>query len=142
MEDQSVRTVFDVNRKQIFEEFLDKPFLSNLGNSLKRHCFSIFSSQMVDIVSDNSNQVALEVDAFERMRKLKILHLNQVQVSGPSRNFPKGLRWLSWGRFPHQSIPPDFPLESLVALDMQYSRLKNVWKGTKVCYSPSTSYFF
>ncbi|KAI8556041.1 hypothetical protein RHMOL_Rhmol05G0222200 [Rhododendron molle] len=41
---------------------------------------------------------------------------------------------MCWRGFPVKSIPGDFPLESLVALDMQYSRLKNVWEGTKVCY--------
>ncbi|XP_058216413.1 disease resistance protein RPV1-like [Rhododendron vialii] len=122
-------TIFGDNRKRCYEEFLGKPLLSNLGDSLKRYGFSIFSSHLED--QKNSNLVALEADAFARMNKLKLLQLNCVQISGPYKKFPKGLRWLCWREFPLKSIPSDFPLESLVALDMQYSRLKNVWEGTK-----------
>ncbi|XP_058216248.1 disease resistance protein RPV1-like [Rhododendron vialii] len=124
-------TIFGDNRKRSYEEFLGKPLLSNLGGSLERYCFSIFSSHLEPTILENSNLVALEADAFAGMNKLKLLQLNHVHISGPYKKFPKGLRWLCWRGFPLKSIPGDFPLESLVALDMQYSRLKNVWEGTK-----------
>lgn len=90
---------------------------------------------MAATAPENSNQVALDANAFARMRKLKLLQLNHVRISGPYGNLPKGLRWLYWRGFPLKSIPGDFPMEDLVALDMHYSNLKNVWDGTKVCYS-------
>ncbi|XP_058216254.1 disease resistance protein RPV1-like [Rhododendron vialii] len=124
-------TVFGDNRKRHYEEYLGKHLLSNFGSSLKRYGFNIFSSNLEPTDSQNSNRVALEVDAFARMNKLKVLQLNGVHISGPYKKFPKGLRWLCWRGFPLESISCDFPLESLVALDMQYSRLKNVWEGTK-----------
>ncbi|XP_058216941.1 disease resistance protein LAZ5-like [Rhododendron vialii] len=124
-------TVFGDNRKRRYEEYLGKPLLSNLGGSLKRYGFSIFSSNLKPTNSENSNRVALEADAFARMNKLKVLQLNGVHISGSYKKFPKGLRWLCWRGFPLESISGDFPLESLVALDMQYSQLKNVWEGTK-----------
>ncbi|KAG5550623.1 hypothetical protein RHGRI_015536 [Rhododendron griersonianum] len=125
-------SVFGDNRKRRYEEFLGKPLLSNLGGSLKRYGFTIFSSHLEPTDPENSNiPVALEVDAFARMNKLKLLQLNRVHISGPYKKFPKRLRWLCWRGFPLKSIPGDFPLESLVALDMQYSRLKYVWAGTK-----------
>ncbi|KAI8556038.1 hypothetical protein RHMOL_Rhmol05G0221900 [Rhododendron molle] len=123
--------IFGGNRKRSYEEFLGKPLLSNLGGSLERYCFSIFSSHLEPTIPENSNLEALEADAFTGMNKLKLLQLNRVHISGPYKKFPKGLRWLCWREFPLKSIPGDFPLESLVALDMQYSRLKNVWDGTK-----------
>ncbi|XP_058216269.1 disease resistance protein RPV1-like isoform X2 [Rhododendron vialii] len=124
-------TVFGENRKRRYEEFLGKPLLSNLGGSLKRYGFSIFSSYLEPTDSKNSNPMALEPDAFARLNKLKLLQLNGVHIRGSYKKFPKGLRWLCWHGFQLKSIPSDFPLECLVALHMQYSSLKNVWEGAK-----------
>ncbi|CAL5401810.1 unnamed protein product [Camellia sinensis] len=79
----------------------------------------------------NSNKIALEVDAFARMHKLKLLQLNNLQVNGSFEDFPKGLRWLCWHGFPFKSICNDFPLESPVVLEMRYNNLQKVWEGTK-----------
>ncbi|KAL7257917.1 hypothetical protein ACSBR1_004107 [Camellia fascicularis] len=79
----------------------------------------------------NSDKIALEVDAFARMHKLKLLQIQNLQVNGSFENFPKGLRWLCWHGFSFNSICDDFPLDNLVVLDMQYSNLQKVWEGTK-----------
>ncbi|GFY94658.1 hypothetical protein Acr_10g0000430 [Actinidia rufa] len=65
------------------------------------------------------------------MRNLRLLHLNAVKIKGGFKDFPKRLTWLSWHRFSLKSIPSDFPMESLVALDLSHSKLEHVWKGTK-----------
>ncbi|XP_058190551.1 disease resistance protein RPV1-like isoform X2 [Rhododendron vialii] len=80
----------------------------------------------------NSNMVVIEAYTFNKMYNLRLLKLSGVQLSGTSKAFPKGLRWLYWRGFPSESFPNDFPLENLVSLDMRYSNLKQVWKGTKV----------
>ncbi|KAL7237768.1 hypothetical protein ACSBR2_003965 [Camellia fascicularis] len=95
----------------------------------------MFSSKNVGAAPGNSNQVTLEVDAFARMHKLKLLQLNYVQISGSLENFPKGLRWLCWHRFPFKSVPRDFPLESLIVLNMSYSSLQIIWEGDKLLIS-------
>ncbi|KAI8556489.1 hypothetical protein RHMOL_Rhmol05G0256900 [Rhododendron molle] len=130
-EDIYASTILGDNRKRRYEEFLQKPLLLNLGSSLKRFGFSIFSSHLEPTDQEKSNLVALEADAFAKMCKLKLLQLNCIHISGPYKKFPRELRWLCWHGFPLKSIPGDFPLESLVALDMQYSCLKMVWEGTK-----------
>ncbi|XP_058191987.1 disease resistance protein RPV1-like [Rhododendron vialii] len=82
----------------------------------------------------NSNTSKLVViDAFSEMDNLKLLQLNYVQISGPFKKFPNKLRWLCWHGFPLKTIPSDFPMGSLVALDLQYSNFKRVWEGTKFC---------
>ncbi|XP_016649729.1 PREDICTED: TMV resistance protein N-like [Prunus mume] len=83
----------------------------------------------------NSNEKVLETNAFSRMRELKLLHLSHVQLNGSYAEFCTGLRWLCWTKFPLDSIPVDFPLESVIILEMQYSGLRQVFKGTK--YLPS-----
>ncbi|XP_040364496.1 disease resistance protein RPV1 [Rosa chinensis] len=81
--------------------------------------------------SRNSSKVVLETNAFTRMHKLRLLQLSHVQLSGRYKEFPAGLRWLCWIKFPLASLPADFPLESLVALEMCYSSLRRLWRGTK-----------
>ncbi|KAI8023819.1 Disease resistance protein RRS1, partial [Camellia lanceoleosa] len=128
-EDKYDRTIFGINRKRHYDECLDMPLLSNVGNSFKRHCFGF--SKNVGTALGNSNQIPLEVDAFARMHKLRLLQLKYIQISGSFENFPKGLRWLCWHGFPFKSIPHDFPLENLIVLDMSYSWLQIAWKGAK-----------
>ena len=79
-----------------------------------------------------SNQIKLKTEAFVRMQNLRLLHLNDVKIKGGFKDFPKRLAWLSWHRFSLKSIPSDFPMESLVALDLSHSKLEHVWKRTKV----------
>ncbi|CAL5340843.1 unnamed protein product [Camellia sinensis] len=131
LEDKYDKTVIGVNRKRHFKEFLSTSLMSNVGNSFKRRRFGIFSWQTVGIALRNSDKIALEVDAFARMHKLKLLQLKNLQVNGSFENFPKGLRWLCWHGFPFNSICDDFPLDNLVVLEMPYSNLQKVWEGTK-----------
>ncbi|XP_058189513.1 disease resistance protein RPV1-like [Rhododendron vialii] len=80
----------------------------------------------------NSDMAVIEANTFEKMYNLRLLKLSGVQLSGTSKAFPKKLRWLYWHGFPSASFPNDFPLVNLVSLDMRYSNLKQLWKGTKV----------
>ncbi|KAK9944487.1 hypothetical protein M0R45_010051 [Rubus argutus] len=81
--------------------------------------------------SRNSSKVVLETNAFTSMHKLRLLQLSHVQLTGCYKEFPTGLRWMCWLKFPLPSIPSDFPLESLVVLEMCHSSLRQVWTGTK-----------
>ncbi|KAL6289855.1 hypothetical protein ACE6H2_007365 [Prunus campanulata] len=79
----------------------------------------------------NSKEIVLETNAFARMHELKLLHLSHVQLDGSYAEFCTRLRWLCWNKFPLDSIPTDFPLGSLIVLEMQYSSLRQVFKGTE-----------
>ncbi|XP_070680744.1 disease resistance protein RUN1-like [Malus domestica] len=79
----------------------------------------------------NTTETVLETNAFEKMRKLQLLHLSHVRLDGCYADLPTGLRWLCWLQFPLDSIPIEFPLGCLIVLEMQYSRLRQVWKGKK-----------
>ncbi|CAN6684964.1 unnamed protein product [Malus baccata var. baccata] len=81
----------------------------------------------------NSNdQIVLETNGFAQMHKLKLLQLSYVQLNGCYKEFSTGLRWLCWFKFPFDSLPSNFPLESLVALEMCCSSLREVWKETEL----------
>nr|XP_028949137.1 disease resistance-like protein CSA1 [Malus domestica] len=79
----------------------------------------------------NTNETIFETNAFERIHKLQLLHLRCVPLEGCYANFPTGLRLLCWLEFSLDSIPIDFPPECLIVLEMQYSSLREVCKGTK-----------
>ncbi|CAL8107786.1 unnamed protein product [Prunus armeniaca] len=71
--------------------------------------------------------------AFANLKKLRLLHLSGVELTGEYKDFPKKLIWLCWHYFPLESIPDDFPMQpKLVALDLQDSFLKRVWKDCKL----------
>ncbi|KAK9058302.1 hypothetical protein SSX86_023143 [Deinandra increscens subsp. villosa] len=77
----------------------------------------------------------LETLALSDMRKLRILQLNYVQLSGSYKNFPHGLRWLCMHGFLLSYIPSDLPMEHIVVLDMSNSKLRRLWNKPKVLRS-------
>ncbi|KAK2977709.1 hypothetical protein RJ640_013727, partial [Escallonia rubra] len=81
---------------------------------------------------DNRDEVELKTSAFRKMSELRLLFINYVKLTGGYKMFPKKLRWLCWRGFPLEFIPTDFPLESLVVIDMRNSNLTRFWNGTKV----------
>ncbi|KAB2039105.1 hypothetical protein ES319_D03G190800v1 [Gossypium barbadense] len=76
-----------------------------------------------------SNDVDMETQAFAKMKRLKLLQLDNVKFKGDFKDFPKRLRWLRWHGFCMQSFPVDFDINELVVLDMRNSKLKQVWKN-------------
>lgn len=113
-------------KKRKLEEFLHN---SQRGQP-ERSWMSIFSSHTMDTGGVPNED--LVTDAFIKMRKLKFLLLSNIQLCGCYKKFPKNLRWLSWHYLRSESLPSDIPLESLVALDLRYSSLKQLWKGPKL----------
>ncbi|CAL8107931.1 unnamed protein product [Prunus armeniaca] len=102
---------------------------------------------VTDVLSDESGTkkiegVALDSDldltrfsaqAFTNMKKLRLLHLSKVELTGEFKDFPKNLMWLRWHYFPLESMPDDFPMQpKLVGLDLRHSKLKIVWKDCKL----------
>lgn len=67
---------------------------------------------------------AFEADSLAKMDNLKLLQLNYVELSGSYDDFPEDLRWLCWHGFQLGTIPSDFFMGNLVAIDMSYSKLE------------------
>ncbi|KAL7257877.1 hypothetical protein ACSBR1_004067 [Camellia fascicularis] len=106
-EDKYDRTIFGVNKKRHYDEFLDMPLLSNVGNSFKRYCFGTFFSKNVGIALGNSNQIPLEVDAFARMHKLKLLQL-KLQIIWEGAKLVESLKILDLSHSCCLTKTPDF----------------------------------
>ncbi|XP_007226918.1 disease resistance protein RML1A isoform X3 [Prunus persica] len=80
-----------------------------------------------------SDKASFSAESCTNMKKLRLLHLSNVKLTGDYKDFPKKLISLCWHGFPLESIPDDFPNQpKLVALDLQNSKLKIVWKDCKL----------
>ncbi|XP_059653788.1 disease resistance protein RUN1-like [Cornus florida] len=80
-----------------------------------------------------SEEVELNAKAFSKMERLRLLHLNYVHLSGSCKHISKRLVWLSWKGFSLKYIPSTLILDNLVAIDLSYSNLKQVWKELRFC---------
>ncbi|PWA93462.1 toll/interleukin-1 receptor (TIR) domain-containing protein [Artemisia annua] len=70
-------------------------------------------------LSDPVNTVS-----FEKMKSLKLLQLNELDLEGSYMNIFQDLRWLCWRKFCLKAIPPELDMENLVAIDMSCSKLE------------------
>ncbi|CAJ1949645.1 unnamed protein product [Sphenostylis stenocarpa] len=69
-----------------------------------------------------------EANAFKEMKRLKLLQLDSVQLTGSFGYLSKQLRWVCWQGFPLKYIPGNFYQGSVVAINLKHSNLKLVWK--------------
>uniref|UniRef100_A0A1J3FJB4 TMV resistance protein N n=2 Tax=Noccaea caerulescens TaxID=107243 RepID=A0A1J3FJB4_NOCCA len=74
----------------------------------------------------------LEAKAFSNLRRLRLLQLSHVELSGSYAHFPRSLRWLCWFESPLDSIPTNLHLGSLVVMSLQHSNLKRFWDDQKL----------
>ncbi|MCH97675.1 TIR-NBS-LRR RCT1 resistance protein, partial [Trifolium medium] len=66
------------------------------------------------------------------MCKLRLLQLAGVKLKGDFKHLSGNLRWLHWHGFPLTYIPEEFQQASLVANELKYSNLTQMWKKNKV----------
>ncbi|KAF5479001.1 hypothetical protein F2P56_005515 [Juglans regia] len=74
----------------------------------------------------------LKTEAFANMQNLRLLQINAVDLTGSFEYLSKELRWLCWHICPLEFLPKNFHLENLVVLEMQYNKLKQIWKGNRI----------
>ncbi|CDP20945.1 unnamed protein product [Coffea canephora] len=75
--------------------------------------------------------VVIKNEAFEKMKKLRLLKINNACVSRCPNGIPNEIHWLNWHGYPSKSLPESFQAEKLVGLKLQYSRIIQLWKGIK-----------
>ncbi|KAF7135125.1 hypothetical protein RHSIM_Rhsim08G0165300 [Rhododendron simsii] len=86
------------------------------------------------------SDIQVDPRAFEKMKRLWLLHLNYVNLRVGYEHISKRLLWLCWNGFPLECVPSKLHMQNLVTLDLSHSRLKQVWKGTKVQHYSSLSF--
>ncbi|XP_070677616.1 disease resistance protein RUN1-like isoform X3 [Malus domestica] len=71
-------------------------------------------------------ETSFSTEAFRNMKRLRLLQLNYVRLARGYQCLSKKLRWLCWHGFPLEIIPIELCQPNIVAIDMQYSSLKQV----------------
>ncbi|CAN6683292.1 unnamed protein product [Malus baccata var. baccata] len=71
-------------------------------------------------------ETSFSTEALRNMKRLRLLQLNYVWLAGEYQCLSKNLRWLCWRGFPLEFIPIELCQPNIVAIDMQYSSLKQV----------------
>ncbi|XP_061376306.1 uncharacterized protein LOC133318335 [Gastrolobium bilobum] len=102
-----------------------------------------FHDDVVDVMTNNTatiavkglsfslpktNDVSFDTKAFKKMKRLRLLQLGHVKLTGDYEYLSKDLRWLCWRGFPFRHIPVNFYQKKIVAIDLKYSNLHLVWK--------------
>uniref|UniRef100_A0A6N2KWJ0 TIR domain-containing protein n=1 Tax=Salix viminalis TaxID=40686 RepID=A0A6N2KWJ0_SALVM len=102
---------------------------------LSKDAYTVLSKEMG---TDAVEGLALDVQgsfstkSFTKMTRLQLLQITGAHLVGSYSLLPRELIWLSWLECPLKSLPPDFHLSELVLLDMQKSKVRKLWKGTKI----------
>ena len=79
-----------------------------------------------------SEAKSLSTGSFAKMKCLNLLQINGVHLTGSFKLLSKELMWICWHECPWKYFPSDFTMDNLAVVDMQYSNLKELWKGKKV----------
>ena len=99
----------------------------------------------------NGKGIKVKAKAFQKMTRLRVLHLDHVILSAGYKllfrnsgykHLSRNLVWLCWQHFDLSVLPSQLYLENLAALDLSYSNIKRVWRGTKVKIFISYIFFF
>ncbi|XP_059430129.1 disease resistance protein RPV1-like isoform X2 [Corylus avellana] len=124
----------DMGREIVHEECPENPgkrsrlwFHEDGLNVLRNH----LGSKRVECLILNLPE-QLKTEAFRKMKILRLLQINDVDLMGSYEHLSKELKWLCWHKCPLKSLPQDFHLKYLVILDMQHSNLEQVWETEKI----------
>ncbi|TQD93885.1 hypothetical protein C1H46_020499 [Malus baccata] len=83
----------------------------------------------------NSNEVCLNAEAFDSMTQLRLLRINhsyaKQHLIAHLKFLSRELRCLCWPGSPLKSLPSNCQFKNLVDLDMQDSRIEQLWEGTQ-----------
>ncbi|KAL8128260.1 hypothetical protein AgCh_015002 [Apium graveolens] len=85
---------------------------------------------IIDLTMSTKGHFATEI--FESLPNLRLLEIvGACDIKGNFDNSFYELRCFRWHRCPWTQLPSSFRPQKLVSLDMPYSELKTLWKGTK-----------
>lgn len=104
--------------------------------------------------------VYVDGKSFARMKQLRLLKIHykplesslnngiyhrNIIFGGSQVNHTKNLeflsnelRWLCWHGYPYEYLPATFFPKYLVALNLSYGNIKQLWTGTEVCVKTIT----
>jgi len=82
--------------------------------------------------SQSASKVCFNAEYFMKMKNLRLLQLDYVDLIGDYGHLSQKLRWLQWRGFTLNNIPDDFYQGNLVVFELKHSKIKQVWNENKV----------
>nr|XP_012574031.1 TMV resistance protein N-like isoform X2 [Cicer arietinum] len=79
-----------------------------------------------------TGRVSFSTNVFQDMKKLRLLQLDRVDLTGDLGYLSKQLSWVNWQRSTFRFIPDDFDQRNLNVFELKYSNVKQVWKEAKL----------
>ncbi|KAK4283300.1 hypothetical protein QN277_000265 [Acacia crassicarpa] len=79
-----------------------------------------------------TERVKISGKALEKMKKLRILMVDNASFSGGVPYLSEELKLIDWPKYPSSTLPPNFYPKRLVSVKMNHSRIKHLWKGVKI----------
>ncbi|RDX86922.1 TMV resistance protein N, partial [Mucuna pruriens] len=89
-----------------------------------------FQEDVLDVLTNKTR--LFQTYAFEEMKRLRLLQLDHVQLTGDYGYLSKQLRWICWHGLSSKYLPNNFCLEGIIAIDLKHSNLHQVWKEPQV----------
>ncbi|KAL3568172.1 hypothetical protein D5086_030823, partial [Populus alba] len=71
------------------------------------------------------------MEAFSKMSKLRLLKIDNVQLSEGPEDLSNKLQFLEWHSYPSKSLPAGLQVDELVELHMANSSVEQLWYGCK-----------
>ncbi|KAL4379498.1 hypothetical protein GQ457_02G037380 [Hibiscus cannabinus] len=123
----------EMGRKIVWEKSVDEP-----GRRCRlwderdvQHATEVIEAMIIDNKRESNKRLNLSVDAFSKMKKLRLLKVLCLSNCDGLKYLSNELRLLDWERFPLRSLPSGFQPDNLVALLLQHSCIEQLWKGTR-----------
>ncbi|KAK8501746.1 hypothetical protein V6N12_002482 [Hibiscus sabdariffa] len=129
----------EMGRKIIWEKSVDEPGKRcrlwderDVEHVLtKKTATEVIEAMIIDNKRESNKRLNLSVDAFSKMKKLRLLKVLCLSNCDGLKYLSNELRLLDWKGFPLRSLPSGFQPDNLVALLLQYSCIEQLWKGTR-----------
>ena len=90
------------------------------------------ATQGLSLKLHSTSRDCFKARAFKKMKRLRLLQLDHVQLTGDYGYISKQLRWISWQGFRSEYVPNNFHMENVIAIDLRHSHLQLVWKQPQV----------
>ncbi|KAJ9551692.1 hypothetical protein OSB04_015737 [Centaurea solstitialis] len=105
------------------EEEIEDILVNDLGTEAT--CIRLFATKV------NHKTI---MKGLKKMEKLRFLHVDywtpiNRELDEDSQYLPNSLRYLKWKRYPLFFLPKKFQASNLIALEIPYSRMKQLWGG-------------
>ncbi|XP_057505339.1 disease resistance protein RPV1-like isoform X1 [Actinidia eriantha] len=133
----------DMGREIVREESPKEPgkrsrlwFHKDVCNVLQKHTGTELVEGFI-LALPELKEIHWNTKSFARMHNLRLLQINHVHLSGDFEHLSEELRWLCWYNCPLEFLPSNLHLENLVALDMQFSNIKELWQDEDVKFLES-----